>query len=140
MGSSTRSTVGKNKISHRMRPDDELESEVMEFFQTYRLKRAPRSSTCTRIMWYVLWGNRVRGITAARRADIVRQLQIEWNGHRVSYVDGLRTGTVLYVVPDVAQHPGGRPMFEAMVRWDESINRAVKKMASMVGLATLKRL
>lgn len=134
------SSIGIGKSTHRTKVDDPLDSEVLKFFHDYRLKRAPRASTCARIMRYVLRGNRTRGITADRRADVVRQLQIEWNGQRVNYVNGLRTGIVLYVVPDLAQNSGQKPIFEAMVRWDESISDTVKRMASMVGLSTLKHL
>lgn len=119
-------------------PEDVLEPDLKAFFSNYRLKRAPRASTCGRIMRYVLRGNRTLGITADRRADIVRQLQIEWNGQRVDYM-GLRTGTVLYIMP-VIGGPGGRtPQFEAMVRWDELITGS-KMRTTAVGLTTLKHL
>lgn len=114
--------------------EDILTPDVEQFFRTYRLKRAPRASTCVRIMMYVLRGNRTKGITPDRRADIVRQLQIEWVGQSVRYVDSC-TGRVLYIAP-ATSNSGGEPRFEAMVRWDED-GSGGKKRANMVGLNTL---
>ncbi len=119
--------------------DDPLDPEIKQFFQTYRLQRAPRASTCARIERYVQRGNRTLGVTPDRRADIVRQLQIEWNGQRVDYL-GQRTGTVLYIVPDNLMGPNRQPRFEAMVRWNKPISGDSKKITTSVGLSTLKHI
>lgn len=119
--------------------DDVLSCELKEFFKQFRLQRAPGENTCRRIERYVLRGNRTLGITPDRRADIVRQLQIEWNGQRVNYIEN-RTGTVLYIVPVDSSPPNHRPQFEARVRWDKPIDEKGWVKSSAVSLHSLTHL
>lgn len=97
---------------------------LRDFFKEYRLQQPYTEAAANRIRSYVLYGNRTKGITTDRRADIVRQKQIEWNGQRVMvvYFTGQRTGTVRFIKPCLAPPRLREPTFEAVVYWDEPVS------------------
>lgn len=121
MGGSGNSDIGSVRTTKPVTANDPLSTELEEFFDTFQLQRAPRVSSCERIRRYVEHGNRTKGVTPVRRAEILRELQTKWIGQRISYANR-RIGTVLYIVPLTATPIGRQPFFEAMVRWEEPIN------------------